>query len=120
MRQSLTAALVALIVVAGSSRSALAEVKGLGDPGQLQALKVDTGRTQDGGFRLAGRDAFQQLLVTGEYSSGQLRDLTRVVKYQAAPEDVVAIDATGMVTPVKEGQATIAIQSRTGRAPASR
>ena len=47
-----------------------------GDPGTLKTLIIETGRLKDGGFTLAGRDAGQQLLVTGRYASGQLRDLT--------------------------------------------
>jgi hypothetical protein len=32
----------------------------------------------------------QQLLVTGQYSTGQVRDFTRSVSYEAAPKAIVA------------------------------
>ena len=38
---------------------------------------------------------------------GQVRDLTRQVKYGVVPPDVVAVDATGYVTALRDGQATI-------------
>jgi hypothetical protein len=90
------------------------EAKGLGDPGKLQSLTIESGRAQDGGFTLAGRDSWQQLLVTGQYSSGQMRDLSRQVTYEAAPAGIVAIDGTGLVTPVQEGQATITAKFEDG------
>ena len=42
---------------------------------------------------LRGGDARQQLCVTGVYSTGQLRDLTRAVRYSADPTGIVDIDA---------------------------
>ncbi len=58
---------------------------GLGDPGQLNEVAVESGRNVDGGFSLDGQDARQQLVVTGKYSTGQLRDLTSKVTYEVAP-----------------------------------
>lgn len=84
-----------------------AEAKGLGDPGALQSLTIETGRAKDGKFTLAGRDAMQQLVIIGKHASGQLRDLTRVAQFSATPPGVVSIDSTGFVTPIKEGQATL-------------
>ena len=85
------------------------EPPGLGDPGQIMSISVETGRMQEGVFTLAGRDASQQLLVTGDYDSGQQRDLTGQVSYSASPEGVVAVDKTGHVTPVAEGAPLIHI-----------
>jgi len=87
---------------------------GLGDPGQLQKITVDTGRDKDGVVQLAGRDAVQQIVVTGNYSSGQERDLTRTAKYTATPDGIVSVDATGYVSPVSEGEATIRISAAPG------
>jgi hypothetical protein len=87
---------------------------GLGDPGQLQSVAVESGRVVDGAFQLAGRDAAQQLVVTGEYSTGQQRDLTRSVKYTTQPEGIVVVDATGYVTPLAEGEATIQVAAESG------
>ena len=83
-----------------------AEPKGLGDPGQLTALKIEP-VVEGQPIAIRSRDGRQQLFVTGVYSSGQLRDHTRIVQYQAEPGDVVPIDPTGYVTPVKDGVATI-------------
>jgi hypothetical protein len=83
---------------------------GLGDPGQLTKLAVNASRSEGGLFVLAGRDSAQQLVVTGEYSSGQTRDLTRNVKYAVSPEHIAKIDETGYVTPLHEGDANIEIQ----------
>ncbi len=87
---------------------------GLGDPGQLQGIAVETGRQIDGGFVLSGRDASQQIVVTGKYSTGQNRDLSRTAKYTVTPVGIAEIDSTGFVTPVKEGEATIKIEAAPG------
>jgi hypothetical protein len=84
-----------------------AEPQGLGDPGPLRELRIDSGRSADGSIRLVGRDAWHQLLVTGLYKSGPERDLTRAVRYEATPAGIVRIDATGLVTPQPEGRASI-------------
>ncbi|MCO6459675.1 MAG: DUF1553 domain-containing protein [Pirellulaceae bacterium] len=90
------------------------EPPGLGDPGQLQAIAIETGRTQDGTFLLSGRMAAQQLVVTGQYSSGQLRDLTRDVTFSVSPEGIVDLSKTGYVEPIAEGEATIHAQAAPG------
>src|SRR5689334_18012418 len=73
----------------------------------LRALKIETGRG-DGSFVLAGRDSWQQLLVTGQdASSGRALDVTRQAQYSASPAGVVEVSADGLVTPVKEGKAAI-------------
>ena len=54
---------------------------GLGDPGQLVEVQIDSGRTAEGGFTLDGQDARQQLIVTGKYATGQQRDLTGTASY---------------------------------------
>src|SRR5438132_13159589 len=70
---------------------------GLGDPGQLKAIEIETGRVKDGMVTIAGRDAGQQLVVTGVYGSGQTRDWTRKVTYEASPAGIVQADATGLI-----------------------
>ncbi|MDX1962183.1 MAG: DUF1549 domain-containing protein [Pirellulales bacterium] len=93
---------------------------GLGDPGELQQITVEFGLPSADSFTLAGRDSRQQLVVTGHYSSGQLRDFSRQVAYSAEPADVVTIDSTGLVMPAKEGQATIKIQHASGKTATTR
>lgn len=87
---------------------------GLGEPGNLLSIAIDTGRTVDGKFILAGRDSHQQLIVTGTYDSGQVRDLSRDVVYTVAPEGIVTVDASGYVTPITEGDVTVHVQVPNG------
>ena len=85
-----------------------AKPKGLGDPGQLTALKIEP--TADGKpIVLRGRDARQQVFVTGNYSTGQFRDHTRKVQYTVEPAGVVNVDATGLITPIKDGDVTLKV-----------
>ena len=117
-RRALTALLVTgiLLVLGPFAHSAQKQdAPGLGDPGPLQSLAIDTGRSADGRFDIAGRDASQQLLVTGIYAAGQVRDLTRQVTYTTDPAGIVEIDATGWVRPFKEGEATIQASSALGQ-----
>lgn len=104
--------------VAGWRRAAQASDSppGLPDPGKLVAIVVETGRQPGEGraVPLRGRDATQQLLVTGQFETGQQRDLTRSVHYEAVPAGIVAVDATGLVTPLAEGQATIRVEAAPG------
>ena len=103
-------ALAMLLLVAMFALQAYAapvDAPGLGDPGTLETVSIETGRAVDGVVTLAGRDASQQLLISGQYSSGQTRDLTRVATYHVDPAGIVNVDATGWVTPVAEGEATI-------------
>ena len=90
------------------------EPPGLGDPGKLLSISIKTGRLADGKFVVAGRDAGQQLVVTGAYDSGQERDLSRDVEYTVAPDGIVRVDAAGHVTPIAEGDATIHAKVKDG------
>jgi hypothetical protein len=102
----------AAMLGAGQPLVAANAVKGLGDPGELKSLNVEqsaAGRA----VVLRGGDARQQLCVTGVYSSGQLRDLTRAVRYSADPSGIVDIDATGLVTPLRDGEAHIRVSGPT-------
>lgn len=76
-----------------------------------QSLSIETGRAKNGTVTLAGRDAMQQIVVNGKLPDGRLRDLTREVKFTTNPAGIVQVDSTGLVTPLKEGQATIAAAS---------
>ncbi|MEX2027751.1 MAG: S-layer protein, partial [Pirellulaceae bacterium] len=87
---------------------------GLGDPGKLVSIAVDSGRVKDGIVPLSGRDAVQQLVVTGSFDSGQTRDLTRKSTYEAAPAGIIAVDSTGLVTPIAEGQAAVKVVAEAG------
>ncbi len=56
---------------------------------------------------LRGKDARQQLLITGKLPDGALRDFTHKASYQAAPAGIVSIDAAGLVSALSDGAATI-------------
>ena len=79
---------------------------GLPEPGKLVALQIAHGRGSAPAL-LRGADDRLQLVVTGRHASGQLRDWTGKVQYQVQPQGVVKVDATGLVTPVGNGEATI-------------
>jgi uncharacterized protein DUF1549/uncharacterized protein DUF1553 len=87
---------------------------GLGDPGQLTAIEIESGRLKDGLVTISGRDAGQQLVVTGVYASGQSRDLTRKATYEVSPAGIVQVDATGLIAPIAEGEATVHVSAAPG------
>lgn len=62
-----------------------------------------------------GRDR-QQLVVTGEYVGGALRDVTRVVRYRAEPAHLVSISESGVVTPLANGTGTVTVELGSVRA----
>lgn len=82
---------------------------GLGAPGDLAAISVAAGTEGSAAFVLAGRDSGRQLVVTGSYATGQVRDLTRDVEYQVADPVIVRVDDSGHVTPIAEGSTSIRV-----------
>ena len=58
---------------------------------------------------LSGPRQFQQLLVTGHYADGTVRDLTRVVKYSSLQPQVAKVSEVGVVTTAGDGTAEIVI-----------
>jgi len=82
-----------------------AALPGLGDPGKLTSLAIDAGNGL-----LRGPDTRLQLIVTGTYSSGQLRDLTPNIQYEVSPAGIVRIDDSGYVFPQGDGKATIKVK----------
>ena len=99
-------ALAVMSLTTVANAAAPAKPKGLGDPGALTSLKVEP-NLADKGITMRGRDARQQLYVTGVYSSGQLRDFTHKVKYSVAPAGVLKVDETGLATPSTDGVAVV-------------
>ena len=123
MRRSIPAAalLMAACLLAATSVMFAAdaakpdEAPGLGDPGQLKSIAIKTGRLKDGTVLISGRDAVQQLVVEGSYSSGQIRDLSRDVTYSVTPTGIIEVDVSGYVSPLKEGTATVQARTTTGQ-----
>jgi hypothetical protein len=85
------------------------------DLGELRSIEMQTGRTDKGGFVLSGRDSGQQLIVTGRYASGEVRDLSRDMKYQVTPTGVVEVSRSGWIAALAEGEATIHAAGPKGR-----
>jgi hypothetical protein len=56
---------------------------------------------------LRGRDAQRQLVLLATFAGDQVRDLTRQATYTSSPDGIVAVDATGMLTPLADGKATV-------------
>ena len=52
---------------------------------------------------LRGAGQLQQLVITGHYANGGVRDLTRQVKYRALDPQVATVNAHGMLTALKNG-----------------
>jgi hypothetical protein len=77
--------------------------------GALKSLRIDS--TGTASLTLRGKDARQQMLVTAGFENKAERDFTRRVQYTAAPEGVVKVDASGLVTAVADGSATITATS---------
>ena len=98
--------------VAVDQEAAAPEIPGLGDPGKLTSVVVEEPLK----VTLRGREARQQLIVTGNYSSGQARDLTHKVTYQATPPGIVTVSPDGFVTPSGNGTATVAVRTPEGMA----
>jgi len=73
---------------------------GLGDPGRITRIEIETGRLKDGLVTIAGRDAVQQLIVTAVYDSGQTRDWTRKATYDVSPAGLLRVDASGLIDPI--------------------
>ncbi|MCI0534061.1 MAG: DUF1549 and DUF1553 domain-containing protein [Verrucomicrobiales bacterium] len=97
---------------------AYAEVKPTESPATSLLLHFTEAGAPDSAsmLRLTGRDARQQLLVTATLQTGQVRDFTRRVKYEVSPADIVQVDHTGLVTPLRNGVATVAAKSADGLA----
>ena len=113
---SLRVALLSIWMVSGAIANEVehAAPPGLGDPGQLESIELETGRVVGGQVLLAGRDAYQQVVVTGNYSSGQQRDLTSDVQYALSVPGIAEVDATGFVTPLAEGHVDLHVQAAPG------
>ena len=99
------------------------EAPGLGDPGKLVRISIDKADdvTGDEFAKFAvirGPDVRRQIVVTGHYSSGQVRDLTRDVTYSTEPEGLLDVDETGLVTPITDGKATVSIKGPSDTATA--
>lgn len=64
-------------------------------------------RFERSGFALHGQDARHQLLLSSDEGRGPVIDRTREARFECEPVGIVAIDAQGLVAPLKSGHAVI-------------
>lgn len=79
---------------------------------------LSIGPVVERGLELRGPNARQQLVVTLERDPASHVDVTRRVTFTAEPGDVVAVDATGLVTPRRDGQVVITAKAEDGASAA--
>jgi hypothetical protein len=79
-----------------------------GDEGQAAAIGDPASATiTPDAPPLLGRRATSQLIVTGRYPDGSVRDLTRAVEWVSLDPEVAAVSPKGRVVPRKNGTAVI-------------
>lgn len=73
--------------------------------GPIDALQIgpDLGRE----LQIVGQDARVQIIVSASHTNGRQSDVTRAVRYVVEPADILSIDETGLMTPLKNGTATV-------------
>jgi hypothetical protein len=103
-----------LALAPGSAASASEAADKAAVLGQPAALQV-----QPQAITLRGRHANQQIVVTGHYAGGVVRDLTGVIELSSEAADIAAVDETGYVTPKKNGQTALLVKAgdKTARVP---
>ncbi|MGH7171089.1 MAG: DUF1549 domain-containing protein, partial [Gemmataceae bacterium] len=106
--------LLSLTAMRGSAESPADAADKAALVGQPTALQV-----QPGSVTLRGRHANQQLIVTGRYANGLIRDLTGLCALSSEAANVATVDETGFITPKKNGQTAIVIKTggKTARIP---
>lgn len=101
----------ALCLAAPQGNAASPDFPGLGDIGSLTAIQFEPA----GEPVLRGKNARRQVVVTGNYSSGQAHDLTHRVTYTVDKPGILQVDSTGFVVPVADGEATITAREPGGK-----
>src|SRR5438045_6559659 len=77
--------------------------------GQPTSLQIEA--TGGAEVFLRGKDARQQLLVTGKNSEGALRDYTHQARYWVTPPGIVKVDEHVIVMPMANGAVTVTAES---------
>lgn len=67
-----------------------------------------------GVIELVGKDARRQLFVTGRHTDKRLIDYTRNASLATSPTGIVAIDQTGFVRPLANGETTLTATTSSG------
>ncbi len=112
MRRQGMVAVIATLGCLFSAAQLLAQTAapGLGPAGKLLSVEIESA----GRPVLQGRDSRRQLIVTGKYETGQLRDLTHTVTYSVASPGIVKVDPDGFVTPLANGVVAVTAKSAGG------
>src|ERR1017187_7336360 len=74
-------------------------------------LKITWIQAAPGDFALAGKWASQRIVVTGKLADGSLHDVTGQTQFKSSNSKVAAVSKAGVVTPVADGEANIAIDA---------
>lgn len=106
--------LITAISFLGTLAALAKETAAAKSPGKLKSLHIRGTSDSSATLRIRGADARQQLVVTGEFEQGALRDYTHRAVYQTSPEGIVRVDAKGLVSPVADGNATISVKTEEG------
>lgn len=85
----------------GAAQPAAAPAVAVGQPTGLEVIPAK--------FDLAGPRTRQQLVVTGQYGTGHVQDLTSAATYSSSDEKIVRIDK-GVAYPVADGAAKITVK----------
>ena len=102
----LVSVLIVVAVISGNAFGA--------NLGSLQSLELETSGSDSAAFVLAGQDSGRQLIVTGKYAGGEVRDLSRDVSYRVTPGGIVRVSKSGWVSAVAKGKATIHVRGSSG------
>src|SRR6476619_7414447 len=105
-RLTLPACLVAFTLAASTARAAppYAAAERAAVAGQPTAIEV-----APGSVTLAGTHDARQLVVTGKYADGTVRDLTAVADVAVEPSGVVEVQDGVYLRPRKNGAATLVL-----------
>ena len=92
--------------LATNTTAPAAAVPAPADVGVAVGLAFESGATAV----LRGRDAQRQLVLLATFAGDQVRDVTRQATYSCAPAGIAAVDSTGMLTPLADGNMTVTAQ----------
>ncbi len=82
----------------------------------LVSVSIDSGRTPGEPIVLVGGDARGQLIVSGVSADGSMRDLTGEVTFEVSAAGIVAIDPSGLLTPLADGETVVTARAASGLA----
>jgi len=108
-----TAAIASLMLALPALGQDAAEFPGLGPRGVLQQIRFESGSQQE--LVLQGPNSRGQLVVSGDYDSGQVHDLTVEVTYAVSPEGPVEVSKDGFVTPRADGECDVTATTGDGK-----